>query len=398
MHEQRAHDRAGAAARRRPAARLGGDARALSRQAEPLYDAAGRAPRARGCCGELRRNSCSRRLVRFLKFYVFRLGFLDGVARARAHPDRLREQLRQVREADRAADGRRDDDPGDRRRRLHRLRTSCSTGSRSATSRSSTSTSSPTPATSRTSPRSSGDPRHVSSAATSATARCCRARSSREHRPRAVVHFAAESHVDRSIDGPAEFVQTNVVGTFSLLEAARALLAGARRRTRRTLSASSTSRPTRSTARWAGRPAFTETTPYAPNSPYSACKAGSDHLVRAYHHTYGLPVLITNCSNNYGPLPVPREADPADDPQRARGQAAAGLRRRRATSATGSTSTTTARRSGRCSSAARPGEIYNIGGNGERTNLDVVRDALRACSTSSGRAPPAGYARARSRS
>ena len=94
-------------------------------------------------------------------------------------------------------------------------------------------------------------------------------------------------------------------------------------------SASCTSRPTRSMAR-SGRsdPAFTEETPYAPNSPYAASKAAADHLVRAYHHTYGLPVLTTNCSNNYGPAPVPGEADSADDPQRARGQAAAGLRRR----------------------------------------------------------------------
>ena len=129
--------------------------------------------------------------------------------------------------------------------------------------------------------------------------------------------------------GPAAFVQTNVVGTFN---AARG---GARATGRRCRRASATrfrflhvSTDEVYGSLGADDAAFTETTPYAPNSPYSASKAASDHLVRAYHHTYGLPTLTTNCSNNYGPLPVPGEADPADDPQRARGQAAAGLRRR----------------------------------------------------------------------
>ncbi len=131
-----------------------------------------------------------------------------------------------------------------------------------------------------------------------------------EHRPRAIVHFAAESHVDRSIHGPADFVQTNVVGTFTLLEATRAYW-------------SALPKPRSSAFRFlhvstdevygslsATDPPFSETTPYAPNSPYSASKAGSDHLVRAYHHTYGLPVLTTNCSNNYGPYQFPEKLIP----------------------------------------------------------------------------------------
>ncbi len=128
------------------------------------------------------------------------------------------------------------------------------------------------------------------------------ARLLREHRIDTLIHFAAESHVDRSISGPDDFVQTNLVGTFSLLESARQYW----------LDASNAERPERvrfhhiSTDEvygtlQAGDAAFTEATPYAPNSPYSASKAGSDHLVRAYFHTYGLPVTTTNCSNNYGP-------------------------------------------------------------------------------------------------
>jgi dTDP-glucose 4,6-dehydratase len=131
-----------------------------------------------------------------------------------------------------------------------------------------------------------------------------------EHDVRAVVHFAAESHVDRSIHGPADFVQTNVVGTFSLLEEARAYwtaLSGERREAFRFLHVS-TDEVYGSLG--PADPAFTETTPYAPNSPYSASKAGADHLVRAYHETYGLPVLTTNCSNNYGPWQFPEKLIP----------------------------------------------------------------------------------------
>ena len=131
-----------------------------------------------------------------------------------------------------------------------------------------------------------------------------------EQQPRAIVHFAAESHVDRSILGPAEFIRTNIEGTFQLLEAVRGYwmeLPEEQRREFRFLHVSTDEvygslTPT--------APAFTEETAYAPNSPYSASKAASDHLVRAYHHTYGLPVLTTNCSNNYGPRQFPEKLIP----------------------------------------------------------------------------------------
>jgi len=120
-----------------------------------------------------------------------------------------------------------------------------------------------------------------------------------ERRIDTIVHFAAESHVDRSISGPAAFIDTNVVGTFTLLEAARAEWLGTSRFRQVRFHHVSTDEVFGSLSET--DPPFTETTPYAPNSPYSASKAGSDHLVRAYHHTYGLPTALTNCSNNYGP-------------------------------------------------------------------------------------------------
>jgi dTDP-glucose 4,6-dehydratase len=130
-----------------------------------------------------------------------------------------------------------------------------------------------------------------------------------QHRPRAVLHFAAESHVDRSIHGPDAFIQTNMVGTFNLLEEVRAYWSalGDDRSAFRFLHVS-TDEVYGSLG--PSDPAFSETTPYAPNSPYSASKAGSDHLVRAYHHTYGLPTLTTNCSNNYGPYHFPEKLIP----------------------------------------------------------------------------------------
>ena len=131
-----------------------------------------------------------------------------------------------------------------------------------------------------------------------------------EHRPRAVVNFAAESHVDRSIHGPEDFIQTNVVGTFHLLESVRAYwgsLEGDAKAAFRFLHVSTDE--VYGTLGPKDAP-FTETTPYTPNSPYSASKAASDHLVRAYHHTYGLPVLTTNCSNNYGPYHFPEKLIP----------------------------------------------------------------------------------------
>ncbi|MDE2480518.1 MAG: GDP-mannose 4,6-dehydratase, partial [Betaproteobacteria bacterium] len=129
------------------------------------------------------------------------------------------------------------------------------------------------------------------------------------HRPRALLHFAAESHVDRSIGGPDAFVRTNIVGTFELLEAVRGWRAGL------DAEAAAAFRFLHvSTDEVYGslgdEGMFTEATPYAPNSPYSASKAASDHLVRAFHHTYGLPVLTTNCSNNYGPFQFPEKVIP----------------------------------------------------------------------------------------
>ena len=129
-------------------------------------------------------------------------------------------------------------------------------------------------------------------------------------KPRAIVHFAAESHVDRSIHGPDDFVRTNVNGTFSLLEEARAYWTALPESDRGVFRFLHVSTDEVYGSLGPSDPAFSETTPYAPNSPYSASKAASDHLVRAYHHTYGLPVLTTNCSNNYGPLQFPEKLIP----------------------------------------------------------------------------------------
>ena len=130
------------------------------------------------------------------------------------------------------------------------------------------------------------------------------------HRPRAIVHFAAESHVDRSIHGPDDFIRTNVNGTFSLLEEARAYWSGLDEDDQASFRFLHVSTDEVYGSLGPHDPAFTETTQYAPNSPYSASKASSDHLVRAYFHTYGLPVLTTNCSNNYGPFQCPEKLIP----------------------------------------------------------------------------------------
>ncbi len=131
-----------------------------------------------------------------------------------------------------------------------------------------------------------------------------------EHRPRAVLNFAAESHVDRSIHGPQAFVETNVVGTFQLLEAVRGYWQALDTQERAAFRFLHVSTDEVYGSLKAGEPAFTEAHQYQPNSPYSASKAASDHMVRAYHHTYGLPVLTTNCSNNYGPLHFPEKLIP----------------------------------------------------------------------------------------
>ena len=192
-----------------------------------------------------------------------------------------------------------------------------------------------------------------------------------EHRPRAVVHFAAESHVDRSIHGPAAFVQTNVVGTFELLEAARAYwqgLAGEARSAFRFLHVS-TDEVYGSLSE--ADPAFSETTPYAPNSPYSASKAASDHLVRAYRHTYGLPVLTTNCSNNYGPFQFPEKLIPLMVANALEGKALPVY-------GDGRQVRDWLYVKDHCEAirlvlaSGRVGEVYNIGGDAERRNIDVV--------------------------
>ncbi len=194
----------------------------------------------------------------------------------------------------------------------------------------------------------------------------------KEYQPRAVAHFAAESHVDRSIYGPQAFMVTNVMGTFHLLEAVRQYwdeLSGPNREAFRFLHIS-TDEVYGSLG--PDEPAFSETTPYAPNSPYAASKAASDHLVRAYHHTYGLPTLITNCSNNYGPLQFPEKLIPliilnalAGKPLPLYGD---GLNVRDWLYVTdhGEALRLVLER-------GRPGETYNIGGNCEKTNLEVVK-------------------------
>jgi dTDP-glucose 4,6-dehydratase len=192
-----------------------------------------------------------------------------------------------------------------------------------------------------------------------------------KHRPRAVVHLAAESHVDRSIHAPTDFIQTNVVGTLALLEAVRShwsALPAAERESFRFLHVS-TDEVYGSLGE--NDPAFCEATPYAPNSPYAASKAGSDHLVRAYRHTYGLPTITTNCSNNYGPYQFPEKLVPLMIVNALEGKPlpvygdgrnvrdwlyvadhCAAIRVALARGA--------------------PGETYNVGGRAERANTDVV--------------------------
>jgi dTDP-glucose 4,6-dehydratase len=131
-----------------------------------------------------------------------------------------------------------------------------------------------------------------------------------EHQPRAIVHFAAESHVDRSIHGPGAFVQTNVNGTFTLLEAARGYWMQLKGEAKESFRFHHVSTDEVYGSLGPADPPFTETHPYEPNSPYSASKAASDHLVRAWHHTYGMPVVTTNCSNNYGPYHFPEKLIP----------------------------------------------------------------------------------------
>ena len=193
-----------------------------------------------------------------------------------------------------------------------------------------------------------------------------------KHRPRAIVNFAAETHVDRSIHGPAAFIETNVVGTFGLLDATRAWWTALTKAERESFRFVHVSTDEVYGSLSPADPAFRETTPYAPNSPYSASKAAADHLVRAYHHTYGLPTLTTNCSNNYGPRQFPEKLIPLMIVNALAGRALPVYgdgRNVRDWLYVGD----------HCSAIravmerGRVGETYNIGGNAEMQNLDVVR-------------------------
>ncbi|WP_180682154.1 dTDP-glucose 4,6-dehydratase [Tepidicella baoligensis] len=206
-----------------------------------------------------------------------------------------------------------------------------------------------------------------------------------QHKPRAVLHFAAESHVDRSIHGPEDFMQTNIVGTFRLLEAVRAYWSGlpnAERSAFRFLHVS-TDEVYGTLSKDA--PPFAETNPYEPNSPYAASKAASDHLVRAWHHTYGLPTLTTNCSNNYGPYQFPEKLIPlmivnalADKPLPVYGD---GLQVRDWLYVQDHCSAIR-----RVLEAGRVGETYNVGGWNEKPNIEIVH---RVCELLDGLRPRA---------
>jgi dTDP-glucose 4,6-dehydratase len=193
----------------------------------------------------------------------------------------------------------------------------------------------------------------------------------REHRPRAIVNFAAESHVDRSIHGPADFIQTNIVGTFHLLETVREYWSGLPAAEQAAFRFLHVSTDEVYGSLSADDPAFSETHRYEPNSPYSASKAASDHLVRAWHHTYGLPVLTTNCSNNYGPFHFPEKLIPlcihnalAGKPLPIYGD---GQQRRDWLYVADHCAAIR-----RVLEAGQVGEVYNVGGWNEKANLEVV--------------------------
>jgi dTDP-glucose 4,6-dehydratase len=191
------------------------------------------------------------------------------------------------------------------------------------------------------------------------------------HRPSAIVHFAAESHVDRSIHGPEDFVQTNVVGTFRLLEAARAYFSKLSAGDREAFRFLHVSTDEVYGSLGPGDPAFSESSPYAPNSPYSASKAASDHLARAYFHTYGLPIVTTNCSNNYGPYQFPEKLIPVVILNALAGK-------RLPIYGDGKQVRDWLYVNDHCSAVrlalakGKPGEVYNVGGASEQTNITVV--------------------------
>jgi dTDP-glucose 4,6-dehydratase len=211
------------------------------------------------------------------------------------------------------------------------------------------------------------------------------------HGIRAIVHFAAESHVDRSIHGPEDFIETNIVGTFRLLEAARAYWSALPTGDRDAFRFLHVSTDEVYGSLAPADPPFAETNQYQPNSPYSASKAASDHIVRGYHHTYGLPVVTTNCSNNYGPLQFPEKLIPLvianalagkplpiyGDGRQIRdwlyvGDHCAAIRRVLA--------------------AGGLGEVYNIGGSSEQANIDVVQTLCRILDEERPRADGKPYA------
>jgi len=193
-----------------------------------------------------------------------------------------------------------------------------------------------------------------------------------QYQPRSIINFAAESHVDRSIHGPEDFIQTNIVGTFRLLEAVRGYWSGLNNETKQRFRFLHVSTDEVYGSLAKGEPAFSETRRYEPNSPYSASKAASDHLVRAYHHTYGLPVLTTNCSNNYGPYHFPEKLIPmmivnalAGKPLPVYGDGQQ-IRDWLYVKDHGSAIR-------RVLEAGRVGEVYNIGGCNEKPNIEIVR-------------------------
>jgi len=193
----------------------------------------------------------------------------------------------------------------------------------------------------------------------------------KQHQPKAVLNFAAESHVDRSIHSPNEFIQTNIVGTFNLLEAVRAYWGTLNNEAQRNFRFLHVSTDEVYGSLTADDPAFKETNPYEPNSPYSASKAASDHLVRAYHHTYGMPMLTTNCSNNYGPYHFPEKLIPLVIHNALNGKDLPIY-------GNGSNVRDWLYVEDHCSAirrvleAGNVGETYNIGGWNEMTNLEVV--------------------------
>ncbi|WP_272971430.1 dTDP-glucose 4,6-dehydratase [Comamonas terrigena] len=211
------------------------------------------------------------------------------------------------------------------------------------------------------------------------------------HQPRAVINFAAESHVDRSIHGPEDFIQTNVVGTFRLLEAVRGYWSGLQGNAKSDFRFLHVSTDEVYGTLSPSDPAFTEENNYEPNSPYSASKAASDHLVRAWHHTYGLPVLTTNCSNNYGPLHFPEKLIPlvivnalAGKPLPVYGD---GMQVRDWLYVRDHCSAIR-----RVLEAGKLGDTYNVGGWNEQANIDIVKTVCALLDELRPRADGKGYA------